>query len=74
MTYQRRSAGKGSATVTFQDGIKVTAKKDAFLANPENKNGSLPFYNAIYQKVAVARCKLRVMQMFLSSKQRSTLP
>ena len=28
---------KGSATVTFQDGMKVTAKKDTFLANTENK-------------------------------------
>ena len=37
MTHQRRSAGKGSATVTFQDWMKVTAKKDAFLANTENK-------------------------------------
>ena len=37
MTHQRRSAGKGSATVTFQDGMKVTAKKDAFLANTDNK-------------------------------------
>ena len=37
MTHQRRSAGKGGATVTFQDGMKVTAKKDAFLANTDNK-------------------------------------
>lgn len=37
MTHQRHSAGKGSATVTFQDGMKVTAKKDAFLANTEKK-------------------------------------
>ena len=37
MTHQRRSAEKGSATVTFQDGMKVTAKKDTFLANTENK-------------------------------------
>ena len=27
----------GSATVTFQDGMKVTAKKNAFLANTEKK-------------------------------------
>ena len=37
MTHQRRSAGKGSSTVTFQDGMKVTAKKDAFLSNTEDK-------------------------------------
>ena len=37
MTHQRRSAGKGSAPVTFQDGMKVTAKRDAFLANTEKK-------------------------------------
>ena len=37
MTHQRRSAGKGSATVTLQDGMKVTAKRDAFLANTEKK-------------------------------------
>ena len=37
MTHQRRSARTWSATVTFQDGMKVTAKKDAFLANRENK-------------------------------------
>ena len=27
----------GSATVTFQDGMKVTAKNNAFLANTEKK-------------------------------------
>ena len=37
MTHQRRSGGKGSAIVTFQDWTKVTAKKDAFLANRKNK-------------------------------------
>ena len=37
MTHQRCSAGKESATVTFRDGMKVTAKKDVFLANTENK-------------------------------------
>ena len=37
MSHQRRSAGKGSATATFQDGMKVTAKRDAFLANTEKK-------------------------------------
>ena len=41
----------GSATVTFQDGMKVTANKNAFLANTEKKSGSLPCYSAIYLKV-----------------------
>ena len=43
------------------------------LPTQTTRSGSLPCYSAIYQKVAVARCNLRVMQMFLSSKQRSTL-
>jgi hypothetical protein len=37
MTHQRRSAGKVGATVSFEDGMKVTMKKDAFLANTQNK-------------------------------------
>ena len=57
MTHQRRSAGKGSANVTFQDGIKVTAEKVAFLANTEKKMRFIVMYclyhchNAIYLKV-----------------------
>ena len=43
------------------------------LPTQTTRSGSLPCYSAIYQKVALARCNLRVMQMFLSSKQRSTL-
>ena len=44
------------------------------LPTQRTRSGSLPYYSTIYHKVAVARCKLRVMQMFLSSKQLSTLP
>ena len=37
MTHQRRAAGKAGATVTFTENMKVTLKKDNFLANPKNK-------------------------------------
>ena len=37
MTHQRRLAGKVGATVSFEDGMKVTTKRDAFLANTQNK-------------------------------------
>ena len=37
MTHQRRAAGKAGATVTFTENMKVTPKKDNFLANPKNK-------------------------------------
>ncbi|XP_073240418.1 uncharacterized protein [Porites lutea] len=37
MTPQRRAAGKAGATVTFTENMKVTPKKDNFLANPKNK-------------------------------------
>ena len=37
MTHQRRAAGKVGATVTFTENMKVTPKKDNFLANPKNK-------------------------------------
>ena len=37
MTHQRRAAGKAGATVTFIENMKVTLKKDNFLANPKNK-------------------------------------
>lgn len=37
MTNQRRAAGKAGATVTFTENMKVTLKKDNFLANPNNK-------------------------------------
>lgn len=37
MTRLRRSAGKAGATVTFQDDMKLTMKKDAFLSNTDNK-------------------------------------
>ena len=37
MTHQRRAAGKAGATVTFTENMKVTLKKDNFLANPNNK-------------------------------------
>ena len=34
---QRKAAGKAGATVTFTENMKVTLKKDNFLANPKNK-------------------------------------
>ena len=37
MSHQRRAAGKAEATVTFTENMKVTLKKDNFLANPKNK-------------------------------------
>ena len=37
MTHHRRSAGKVGATVSFEDGMKVTMKRDSFLANTQNK-------------------------------------
>ena len=37
MTQQRRAGGKVGATVTFSDDMKVTMKKDHFLANKSNK-------------------------------------
>lgn len=35
MTHQGRAAGKVGATVTFTENMKVTLKKDNFLANPK---------------------------------------
>ena len=37
MTHQRRAAGKAGAIVTFTENMKVTLKKDNYLANPKNK-------------------------------------
>ena len=37
LIHQRRAAGKAGATVTFTENMKVTLKKDNFLANPKNK-------------------------------------
>lgn len=37
ITHQRRSAGKVGATVSFDDGIKVTIRRDVFLANTQNR-------------------------------------
>ncbi|KAJ7379097.1 carbohydrate binding [Desmophyllum pertusum] len=37
MTQQRRSSGKVGTTVMFEEDMKVTTKKDVFLANTKNK-------------------------------------
>ena len=37
VTHQRRAKGKTSMTVTFTAEMRVTTKKDQFLANKENK-------------------------------------
>ena len=37
MTQERRTGGKVGATITFTDDIKLTMKKDHFLANKSNK-------------------------------------
>jgi len=49
MTHQRRAAGKAGATVTFTENMKVTLKKDNFLANPKNcflQEDNCPTYHA----------------------------
>ena len=49
MTHQRRAAGKAAATVTFTENMKVTLKKDNFLANPKNcfhQEDNCPTYHA----------------------------
>ena len=37
MTQQRRSSGKVGATVSFEVNMKITMKRDVFLANSQNK-------------------------------------
>ena len=53
MTHQRRAAGKAGATVTFTENMKVTLKKDNFLANPKNKQ---PFINMLSRFLQEENC------------------
>ena len=46
MTHLRRSTGKNSATVTFQDIMKVTMNKDTFLSNTDGKKRFLDMSDA----------------------------
>ena len=44
MTKQRRAGGKVGATVTFADDMKLTMKKDHFMANKRNKQSFINQY------------------------------
>ena len=55
MTQQRRAGGKIGATVTFTDNVKLTMKKDQFLANKINKQW---FINMLSRYLQQANCQV----------------
>ena len=59
MTHQRRAGGRTGATVTFDEDMPVTMKKDEFLANNTNKQ---QFINMlIFRRKTVRRFMPQVM-------------
>ena len=50
MTHQRRAGGRTGATVTFDEGMPVTMKKDEFLANNTNKQQFINMLSGQLQK------------------------
>lgn len=56
MTQQRRSSGKVGTTVTFEEDMKVTTKKDVFLANTKNKQR---FLTMLSRSLSHRQCETR---------------